>query len=292
MLPWLLQASTPKAPQVLQRLDTMLGIDWRQRLNDPWAYRNDVAQVLLSGIALALWEQLQADLPHPVAVAGYSVGEVAAFSIAGVFDAGSALDLAQMRAQAMERARHQQPASGLLAIKHLTEAALAPVMARFNLHLAIRLGPDRHIVGGIAHDLDAAEQALALEGIHVTRLGIHIASHTPLLAAAVPDLMAQLAPIPFLTPSTALICNAETSVVRRPQALRQAFAQQVAQTVDWAPCMDAMLERGVQCLLELGPGTTLSRLWNERYPHIPARSADEFQHPAAVTAWVHRILGG
>ena len=289
MLPWLLQTEAPDP--TLDRLTTVLGMDWRTRLDDPrWATRNAVAQPLITGLALALWAQLRADLPAPTAVAGYSVGEVAAFSIAGVFDADTALDLAQTRAQAMDDAAARHPAGGLLAVRDLAADALAPVLQRHGLAVAIRLGPQRHIVGGPATALAAAEHELVADGVSCTRLGVQIASHTPMLADAVPALAAVVGTRTFSTPRAALVCNATGEVVRRPAALRDAFARQVAQTVPWDRCMEAVAERGVQCVLELGPGTTLSKMWNARFPGIAARSADEFTHPDAVIAWVRQQI--
>lgn len=290
MLPWLLRDA--RTDPALAPLAAALGPDWPDRLSDPaWATRNEVAQPLLTGIALALWHRLQPDLPTPVAIAGYSVGEVAAFGIAGVFDAGTAMALAQARARAMDAAAAQHPAGGgLLAVRDLPADALAPVLQRHGLAVAIRLGSQRHIVGGPAGALDAAEREWAALGVSCTRLAVQIASHTPMLAAAVPALAAALADRPFAAPQLALVCNATGGVLRRPAALRDAFARQVAQTVPWDRCMEALAERGVRCVLELGPGATLSKMWNARFPAIAARSVDEFAHPEAVSGWVRRQI--
>jgi [acyl-carrier-protein] S-malonyltransferase len=56
--------------------------------------------------------------------------------------------------------------------------------------------------------------------------------------------------------------------------------------------MDAIAERRVRRVLELGPGTTLARLWNARHPAIPARAIDEFRSPAAAARWVLGATGG
>jgi hypothetical protein len=40
------------------------------------------------------------------------------------------------------------------------------------------------------------------------------------------------------------------------------------------------------CVLEIGPGQALSRMWNQRYPDTPARSCDDFRSASAVTDWI------
>jgi [acyl-carrier-protein] S-malonyltransferase len=63
---------------------------------------------------------------------------------------------------------------------------------------------------------------------------------------------------------------------------------QIAQTVRWSACMDQIHMRRVGCVLEIGPGAALARMWNQRFPDVPARSVDEFRREASVVDWVQR----
>lgn len=53
--------------------------------------------------------------------------------------------------------------------------------------------------------------------------------------------------------------------------------------------MASLKEEGVHCVLEVGPGSSLSKLWNAAHPDIPARSIDEFSQPQGVIAWVKAL---
>ena len=280
MLPWL-------AEDALVR-DTCARLaitDWRSGLADPaWAEANAKAQVLLTGLALAAWQQIASALPAPAAVAGYSVGELAAFSAAGVFDARQALDLAGLRAQAMDRCGQQVP-GGLLAVSGLTMDALERLCADTGCALAIRNGLDTAVIGGPLAALQQAESAAALRGARVRRLGIGIASHTPWMREAADAFAEILAHHPAHRPRTALFSNALGRVQNEAQA-RTALATQIASTVRWTDCMEDLYARAPHCVLEIGPGQALARLWNQRYPDVPARSCDDFRSAQAVTAWV------
>lgn len=288
MLPWLLNATSSGATMAC--LEAKLGHGWQTRLSDEsWATRNDVAQLLLTGVCLAAWERVQSLVPIPAVIAGYSVGELAAFSVAGVFDAPSALSIAEARARLMDSCINSDE-TGLLAVSQAGPALIERLRRVHNLELAISLGADRCIVGGLRADLAAADLSLAAEGIAVTRLAVSIASHTRWLEQAKLPLGRLLSSIEFAAPQIALVCNIDGSSMRAPDALRCALASQVSQTVRWDRCMETVKERRVRCILEVGPGATLSRLWNSRYPSVPARSLDEFKLPQQAAEWVRNTL--
>lgn len=272
------------------RVARALGTDWRERMRDArWATGNVVAQPLLVATALDAWQALRDALPDPVAIAGYSVGEIAAFAIAGVIGDDEAASFAPRRARAMDACVVGR-ASGLLAVTGIDAATLAAVCDEQHLAIAIRIGVDRHLVGGLDAALVAARGDLEARGASCTRLAVTVPSHTPLLAAAVPVLRAHLATIAFARPRCALVCDATGASERDPDALRDALAGQVATTIPWDRCMDALRERGVRCVLEIGPGSALAAMWNARFPEVPARSADEFGSAGSVATWVERAL--
>ena len=288
MLPWL--DAHPAAQGTLAQLASAIGPDWRQRLADPaWSSANTVAQSLLTATGVAAWQCLAPLLPAPAVVAGYSVGELPAFCAAGVYSPAVALQLARVRAAAMS-ASAAGLASGLLAVQGLSAAAIETVCRTHGLAVAVQMSATRVVFGGLDSALQAAESALAAAGAHGTRLAVGLASHTPWMAAAARDVTAHLQGVAFAAPGCALVCNLGGSALRQPADLRHALAAQIDHPVRWQACLDAVAERGVRCVLEIGPGSTLARLWAERGNPVPARSIDEFRSPQAVARWVQATL--
>jgi len=284
MLPWL--DAHPLAQPVLKALDSALGLPWRQVLQDPArAASNATAQPLLTGAALACWRALAPHLPAPAVVAGYSVGELAAFAAADVFDDDAALQLATVRATLMDRAVAGLH-TGLLSVQGLSATALAEACDRYGLALAISVAADRALLGGLDADLQAAEAALTRAGAQCTRLPVHVASHTPWMRPAAVACAAHLAGLAFAVPSPVLVCNHTGSALRHPADLAAALAGQIASPVPWDSCMDTVAERQPRCVLEVGPGQALARSWAERHPGIPVRSTEDFRSPQAVGRWV------
>ncbi len=266
-----------------------LGPAWRGRMADADALqRNAVAQPLLTGLSLCAWQALAAHgLPAPAVVAGYSVGELAAFSVAGVFDADTAMELAQQRAAAMDRAAADVQ-TGLLGVSGLPDAEIATLCHACALQIAIRSGPGSVVLGGPRAALQQAAASAQAMGGHATLLPVELASHTAWMRDAAVAFAARLHEREFHRPAVVLLSNCTGQRVPGADTARQVLAQQVDHVVRWDDAMTAMAERGVRCVLEIGAGCALARQWNTRFPGIAARAADEFHGVAAVCDWVAR----
>ena len=286
MLPWLADDA------LVADTRARLGIDdWRQALADPdWAARNEHAQVLLTGLALAAWRQLAPRLgAAPSAIAGYSVGELAAFSAAGAWSPEAALALASCRAAAMDACATLAP-GGLLAVTGLPAARLDALRARTGLALAIRNGVDAVVLGGPLAALAQAQDLATRDGAQCRRLPVGVASHTPWMREAALRFATLLEEVPFQAPRVPLFSNAADRV-RDAASARRALATQIATTVRWDECMDNIRDRQIRCVLEVGPGQGLARMWNQRHPDVPARACDDFRSAAAIAAWLRGHAG-
>jgi [acyl-carrier-protein] S-malonyltransferase len=284
MLPWL--DAHAEAASLLGALAGRLCADWRQRLADTaWAQANAVAQPLMTACCLAAWTVLAPRLPRVVAVAGYSVGELASFAAAGVFSTDSALLLADVRAAAMDRCNTGEPA-GLLSLSGVSADEVSAACERWSLEVAIRLAPDQCVVGGTVASLTLAAEALAQRGVQTRLLGVRVASHTSAMRPAATEFAKAIESMPFNAPRTALVTGYDGASVRSVAGLRAALAGQIASQLRWADCVEAVAERQPACVLEVGPGTSLARLWRKSRPDIAVRSVDEFSSAEAVLRWV------
>lgn len=280
MLPWIADDA------IVRDMRARLGVeDWRRAMAQPgWAERNDNAQTLLAGLALAAWNQLAPLVAPPAAVAGYSVGELAAFSAAGVLDSDSTIELAQRRAEAMDDCAARAP-GGLLAVTGLSSPGLQRLRSETGIAIAIRNGEESVILGGPEAALVQAERMALLEGAQCTRLRVNVASHTPWMREAADSFARTLESVPFQPPKIALFSNAADRI-RDAASARMALAAQIATTVRWDECMENVMARQIRCVLEIGPGQALARMWNQRYPTVPARACDDFRSAAAIAAWL------
>ncbi|MBE7942047.1 MULTISPECIES: acyltransferase domain-containing protein [Ramlibacter] len=285
MLPWL-DTAAPAQP-VLQALGRTLGTPaWRTLLDDgACRSRNAVAQPLVTGTALAAWAVMAPLLPEdPVVVAGYSIGELPACAAAGVFTPDEALQLAAGRARLMDAAVAGHD-TGMLAISQVPrEQVLAAVPG---LECAIRIDPDNNVYGGSREALQRAEAALAGRA-QFKPICVALASHTAWMRPAVAGFAQLLAALPLAAPRCPVAMNATGGTLREPARIALALSAQLAQAVQWDACMAAVAERRPGCVLEIGGGQALARMWATRHPDIPARSLDDFRSPEGAADWVRR----
>jgi [acyl-carrier-protein] S-malonyltransferase len=288
MLPWL--ESEPSCQAALHAMAAHIGSDWRASLADAQRRSsNAFAQPLIAGTALAAWAALAAQLGEgPRALAGYSVGELPAFACAGVFPPQTALALAAQRAALMDAAVAGLE-TGLLSVSGMPAAQL--LQAHPALDCAIAIGTDQGIYAGARAALDACAAACTAQGALCKLLEVRVASHSRWMASAAQAFAAQLAAVPFARPRAALVLNASGASTRDAPTLRGALAAQIDHTVQWATCMDTLAEQGVACVMEIGAGSTLSKMWNQRHPAIPARSLEEFRDATGAARWLQRSAG-
>jgi [acyl-carrier-protein] S-malonyltransferase len=283
MLPWL--ESEPASQLALASMVAILGADWRMQLEQADSRSsNAYAQPLIVGTALAAWAALAAHLPEsPSAIAGYGVGRQLADAVAGVLPKQTVMDLAVQRAALMDAAV-ADVYTGLMSVSGLRkELVLQP-----GLTCAIDLGEEQGIYAAESAWLNACCETLTARGAVCKRLEIRVASHSPWMASAAQGFAAQLEPLAFARPTTTLILNATGMGTRDPQTLRRALSHQIANTVQWAACMDTLAEQGIDRVMEIGAGTTLSKLWNQRHPTIPSRSISEFRDAKGAAQWLLR----
>jgi [acyl-carrier-protein] S-malonyltransferase len=274
-------------------------------------HANRHAQPLVVAATLSMWAALADAAPAPALVAGYSIGELAAWSVAGALDPFDAVALAVRRAALMDQCvaggsdplatAARQPAltdrrlagampdsHAMLAFTGLPAASAAAQAAPHGGWLAIRNGADSGVIGLPAGQADALHAQLAARGGKVTRLPVAVASHTPYMAGAVEPFEEALAASPLRDASCPVLSG--TSAERlflRKQALSH-LPRQLAHAVHWDDCMDACGEAGITVALELGPGNALARMMQARHPRIACRSVADFRSAEGVLRWLER----
>lgn len=262
-------------------------------LDDAALHANRVGQLLCTLQAVAALAALPGLAARPRIVAGYSIGEVAAWAVAGLVAPSAALDLAAARAEAMDAAG--APGDGLVAVRGLPRPRIDALCAEAGCAVAIVNPGEAFLLGGSGPALAAVESAALRAGAaRVARIGVAVASHTPRLApaaAAFRVALGRAAVPPRVPPGVRLLGSLDAEPVLDVARGLDALARQIATTIRWADVLAAAVEAGATAFLELGPGRALAEMAAAAHPGLPARSLDDFRGSAGAESWLARHGG-
>lgn len=256
--------------------------------NDPEILsRNAIAQPLIFAQQMLVWESLRDALPRPVAVAGYSLGEMAACCVAGAFSAEEGLRLCQQRAQAMDAAVSGEYA--MLAVLGLDDAVVEAIAVPMAVKVGIRNAPRHVVVAGERRAVEAVAVQFAAAGAsRLVPLAVRTPSHTPWLAAASEAFHRCLADFPERRLNIPVLSAIDGQAARSSRGALDALARQISTPLDWAACLNTVRELQPDVVLEIGPGNALSKLFAELAPDIPVRASDDFRSAAGLLDWLAR----
>ena len=270
-------------------LSTLLGAEVDTILSDPTRlFDNRFAQPLLVTAGLAQWDQLRTCIPPPTLVAGYSVGEVTAYGVAGALSTPALHALADQRACLTSGCVDPAHPHAMVAISGLPVAGAMALITARGLYLAIRNGADRLIAGGLAHRCEGIEAEIRAAGGECQRVPVSVAAHTPLLHGATAAFNQLLRASPWTTCDVPVLAGISAEKVSNPTRAIATLSAQLSSPILWDSCMEALVENRITVTLELGPGQALSNMLRARYPWMACRAVEEFRSIPAAGAWLQR----
>jgi [acyl-carrier-protein] S-malonyltransferase len=285
LTPWL---GLPGAADRLGRWSELAGVDLIRAGTSASADEitdTAVAQPLLVAAALLAAEQLA----RPDAVAGHSVGELAAGVIAGVVSPEDAIRLTGTRGRAMSAATRITP-TGMTAVLGGEEAAVLAALAEHGLTPANINAAGQIVAGGTLEQLAAMAEGPPA-GARLRPLRVAGAFHTTHMAPAVEALVAAASGLAVSDPAITLLSNRDGTVVISGTSWLDRIVGQVAAPVRWDQCMETMRSLGVTALIELPPAGTLTGIAKRalRGVHLlPIKTPDDLDGARDVIAEARR----
>jgi acyl transferase domain-containing protein/NAD(P)H-dependent flavin oxidoreductase YrpB (nitropropane dioxygenase family)/NAD(P)-dependent dehydrogenase (short-subunit alcohol dehydrogenase family) len=199
----------------------------------------------------------------PLAMAGHSLGELVAMSIAGIFTYDDGFRIVNKRAQCMDKA------SGLRGDPGAMIAADAPmdyleekVAGRENVYFTNYNSPHQVVLGGDTQPLLALLQEIKSEGYRATQLKVSMAFHSPIMKVIHDEMAAFVAGVPFHPARIPVISNTTMQPYPDdPNQMRQILMAHLESPVHWMQNVRTLWEDyGIRAFVEIGPADTLSNL--------------------------------
>jgi [acyl-carrier-protein] S-malonyltransferase len=198
---------------------------------------------------------------QPEAMAGHSLGELAALAIAGAFSVEAGLELVVERSVLMARCAQDTPGGMLAVIGMSSEDVTAAVAGISGVWVANDNAPGQIVLSGTYAGLESATRALSEAGARrLVPLNVAGPFHCPLMAPAAEAFGNVLEATRFSDATIPVYQNADPTPATRAGDLRTRLARQMTSPVRWTETMLALREAGVSALVEAGPGAVLKGL--------------------------------
>jgi [acyl-carrier-protein] S-malonyltransferase len=203
-------------------------------------------------------------------VAGHSVGEIAAYAIAGVLAADDAVSLAATRGSEMAKACAIEP-TGMAAVLGGDEVEVLARLEALDLVAANRNAAGQIVAAGAVSALEKlAEDPPAKARVRI--LATAGAFHTHFMSSALAGYSAAAEAVTtaeISAPTVTLLSNADGQAVTSADDAMTKLVAQLTQPVRWDLCNDTMRQREVAAIIEFPPAGTLVGIAKRELRGIP-----------------------
>jgi [acyl-carrier-protein] S-malonyltransferase len=198
---------------------------------------------------------------EPFAVAGHSLGELAALAIAGVFSVEAGLELVVERSKLMAAAAQAHPGA-MAAVLGIDGAAVAAAIGSIdNVWVANDNSATQIVISGSTDGVEWASAALTDAGARrVVPLAVSGAFHSPMMESARVAFADLLIGAEFDDARIPVYQNTDPTPETNGNAIRERLIGQIASPVRWTETMSALGAEGPLTIIEAGPGNVLAGL--------------------------------
>ena len=218
---------------------------------------------------------------RPSYAAGLSLGEYSALHAAGVFDAETAISLVAFRGQAMAQAVTDRPCK-MIAVLNLDRMTLQEICDQASDYGVVEIAnyncPGQLVVGGDASAVERAGVLAVKAGARkVIPLKVSGPFHTSLMAPAAKALREKLDTIPLKEMEFPVLFNCRGDLKQPQESISDLLERQVRSSVYLEDTIHRMADLGVDTVVEIGPGKTLSNFVRRTEKNITCYSVETVQ---------------
>ncbi|MCL2881902.1 MAG: ACP S-malonyltransferase [Coriobacteriia bacterium] len=260
--------------------------------------RTQVTQPTVLAVDLACARMLEEAGVHPAVVAGFSLGEIGALALAGVFDDRAAFMLIAERARLMDEAARATH-GGMRAVLGKTAAELQTLLqesGQSRLEIANFNAPTQIVVSGPHTELAVLGDFLQSRGVRSVPLAVSGAFHSSFMRPAADSFAQTLAQTHFVAAQIPVYGN----VTGEPYPLqankagnlshfdeaqaKTLLAHQIASPVQWTHTLENLAAAGITHFVEVGPGAVLTGLVRKTLPGAWCRPVSNAEQARAAAA--------
>nr|WP_276521731.1 ACP S-malonyltransferase [Weissella diestrammenae] len=247
----------------VQRANQVLGYDLMADVcgNANRIQQTAFAQPAIMTMSVGIYQALFEGLSQPNYLLGLSLGEYSALTAAQIFNFEQSVAILADRGRYMQDAGETQPGK-MVAVMSDNQSQIVNLLTQLQAQ-GKRVYPanfntfSQLVIGGVATDVDVAVEQLSQLGIsRMVELPVAGAFHTPLLATAAEKLKQRLSHEKVMASDKIVFSNTTGQPF---SGVLPTLEKQMTHPTYFAQALQAMIDQGVDTLIELGPSDTLSK---------------------------------
>jgi len=137
--------------------------------------------------------------------------------------------------------------------------------------------PGQIVIAGHSKAVERAIEKVKQEGKKAVLLPVSAPFHSPLMKPAGERLEKALEEISVSDLKIPVVTNVEAEVNRSKDRVKELLVAQVSNPVRWEESMRKMIEKGIEQVLEIGPGKVLSGLMKRIDHHVENKNLEDLQ---------------
>ena len=256
-----LYEQVPAYKETIDEASRVLGYDIMSTIvnDEENVKQTKYTQPAILAMSTGIYRALADVMPKPQATLGLSLGEYSALVAADVLTFDQAMRIIKDRGAYMQQAGEDNPGKMIAVmtdnqdlviatIKKLQAAGKRVYPANYNTF-------NQLVIGGVEADVDAAVAALTDAGIErMVALPVSGPFHTPLMQSAADQLTTRIADETFAPMAFDVYSN---TTGKKFSDVKATLLDQIVSPTYFAQALQAMVDDGVDTLIEFGPSDTL-----------------------------------
>lgn len=216
----------------------------------------------------------------PQFTAGHSLGEYSALVASGALSFSEAVKMVRLRGKFMQEAvpvGEGAMAAVLGMEREQVEKICEEVSSGEILTPANFNSPGQIVIAGHSKAVERAIERVKQEGKKAVLLPVSAPFHSPLMKPAGERLEKALEEISVSDLKIPVVTNVEAEINTAKERVKELLVAQVSSPVRWEESMRKMIEKGIEQVLEVGPGKVLSGLMKRIDGRVESKNLEDLQ---------------
>ncbi len=195
----------------------------------------------------------------PDAVAGFSLGEIAALAYGNAYTHEDGFRIVTARGAAMSKACETSEKTAMCAVLKLSNEKVTELCSKHERLYPVNFNcPGQVSVSGLEESVNALMEEVKSEGGRAVPLAVAGAFHSPFMASAAKEFAKELTKYDLTSPSVPVYSN----LTAQPYGdnIAESLEEQIKNPVLWQKTIETLIEEGFTEFIEVGVGKTLCGL--------------------------------